>query len=344
MSDAMIQSLTALRKRKTTRRKLLADAGLAGAAVALGSGLAGTPGRGGAADAATLTTTYGTGKGKFAVTDNDILNFALNLEYLEAEYYNLGVNGVGLGDVDSTGIAGYGANAKAVATVVPPGTVTGGSTVPFATPVLQSYFSEIAADELLHVKFLRGALGGTHAVARPNIDFTDAFTNAAIAAGIISAGQTFNPFADEDSFLLGSFIFEDVGVTAYGGGSPYIKNANYILAAAGILAVEGYHASTVRSVLLQRGQSVPSLITAANQISALRNAASAGFNGVTPTDVPLSGATNSTTAGLAVVASNPTGGTYVRTFGSVLNIVYLNTTATPTPGGFFPSGMNGRIR
>ena len=76
------------------------------------------------------------------VTDTDILNFALNLEYLEAEYYLRAATGSGLSDADS------GSNA---------GTVTGGQMVTFATPAIKQYALEIANDELAHVRFLRKA-------------------------------------------------------------------------------------------------------------------------------------------------------------------------------------------
>lgn len=243
-----------------------------------------------------------------SITDTDILNFALNLEYLEAEFYLRAVSGTGLSDTDA------GTNA---------GTVTGGSQVVFKTPAIQQYAQEIANDELAHVRFLRKTLG-TSAVARPAIDLTNSFNAAAAAAGI---GATFNPFADEDSFIVGAFTFEDVGVTAYHGAATQLTVQGNLAAAAGILATEAYHAGEIRTLLAQLGTP---FITYANQISALR--ATAG------------GGNETSVSGTTIVAADSNSISYDRTTDQVLHIVYLSPTAgVVNMGGFYPNGMNGKI-
>lgn len=285
--------------------------GIAGAAALAAIGLAGS---GSPAQATNNNnTTFGEPAGP---PDADILTFALNLEYLEAEFYLFAATGSGLAASDRTG-AGQ-------------GTVTGGAAVPFRSGAIQQYAQRIAVDEQAHVKFLRAALtaAGVTPIGEPNINLTQSFTTLAIAAGLIVQGQTFNPFADDISFLLGASIFEDVGVTAYAGAARYIGTPDYLEAAAGILAVEAYHSGAIRTLLANIGAGV-----AFGKISALR----ATLSGK-PDDQGILIPGNN----YNIVPNDINALAFRRSTSQVLNIVYGNTTATP--GLFFPNGLNGNIK
>lgn len=246
------------------------------------------------------------------VTDADILNFALNLEYVEAEFYIRAFLGRGLDAADRDGVGGS-------------GFVLGGSQVPFQTAGIAGYARKIAVDEVNHVRFLRRVLGN-QAVGAPNIDLLNSFNALAAAAGLIPAGTQFNPFADETSFLIGAFVFEDVGVTAYAGAARLLVNKDYLDAAASILAIEAYHSGSIRTVLAARGQQA-----ATDAISAVRAKAGGGKD-------------QGLTAGSLAFNISPSDSdslAYRRTTTEVLNIVYNGNSAG---GGFLPNRMNGTIR
>lgn len=247
-------------------------------------------------------------------SDGAVLNFALNLEYLEAQFYSYAVNGCGLPDNLTTGTGTR-------------GTVTGGKKVHFSSRAVRQYAEEIAGDERAHVEFLRKALGSS-AVAQPQIDIQNSFTAAARAAGLIGEQQMFDPYANENNFLLAAFIFEDVGVTAYKGAAPLITNKTYLEAAAGILAVEAYHAANIRTSLYEKD-----LAREAGKISGARDS----LDGTSDDDQGIikDGRAN-------IVPSDGNGIAFSRTADRVLNVVYL-TPKKATSGGFFPKGVNGTI-
>ena len=296
------------------RRQVLGTMGLVGAGLVLGTG----------------TTALGQDAG--AATDAAVLNFALNLEYLEAAFYSAVA-----GKLDAFKALGGGD-----AAIILPEGVSGNTPSTFANPDFTKVAAEIAMDEMAHVKFLRAALGSA-AVDRPTLDIGPAFAAAATAtarnAGLIKGDAdltpAFNPYANDLFFLHGAFIFEDVGVTAYKGAARLISNKDYLEAAAGILSVEAYHAGEIRKALYRlRGEDTPYGVKVGplvNAISALRAAVGGGKDqGIVNSDDSAN-----------IVPADENGIAFSRSTSEVLAIVYLGGSGK---GGFFPDGLNGAIK
>jgi hypothetical protein len=337
-----VKTLDSLVEKALSRRTFMAGAGAvaATAAVAGCSSNSGMTSGGGGGGGTTPPATY---------TDADILNFALNLEYLEAQFYLYAATGSGLASGDTAAPSGYtGTYTEGMVTVGNAAAVAG------LTSAQQEILNEIAFEEQTHVQFLRKALGSA-AVPMPNIDLSF-FGPLAVAASITTAATgtgSFNPFSSFDYFLVGAFIFEDVGVTAYAGAAPLISaagvTAGYLTAAAGILAVEAYHAGYVRTSLTGRAIAAGSAaaypyLAAANMVEALRatltvgNSAAPSTDGSVETLLVLPG---SITSPSAIVAADPTHAVgFSRTVDQVLHIVYGSPTVGVAKGGFFPSGVN----
>jgi hypothetical protein len=253
-----------------------------------------------------------------ALNDGDYLNFALNLEYLEAEFYLRAATGNGLSTAD------IGSS---------PGAVTGGAQVPSLTALQSQYINEIAQNELDHVRFLRSALGSA-AVARPAIDLTF-FGPLAMVATITTTPTAFNPFSSYANYLIGAFTFEDVGVTAYHGAALALTDKGHLTAGAEIHAVEAYHAASIRAQIVAIDATAtpsPGLTAIANKVSALRGM--------------LGGGAETTLGSMSIVASDSNSIGFKRTPDQVMHIVYggAGTSGVIAKGGFFPNGLNGNIK
>ena len=304
------------------------------------------------------------------LTDTDYLNFALNLEFLEANFYTLADSGQ---TIDGLGLSLKGTGAQGV--VLTKGDNNYKSCrVPFSSTLVQGFAKELAAEERNHVNLLQSALGSA-AVAQPQIDLYKGFNTFASFMGV--GLTTFDPFADDFSFLLGAYLFEDLGVTAYTGALPLLTGNQALDNAAGLGAAEAYHAGLIRNTIRLLDQTsgyniagigyfneppgVASQIT--DDISRLRaildgtetqgtllNPVPTGDDiglGVQGTDLGIASMSADGASSVVNAATDPLrtakgGGSMItaRTPAQVLAILYVAVSGT---NGFFPNRLNGPI-
>lgn len=159
-------------------------------------------------------------------TEVQVLQFALNLEYLESEFYTYAQYGYG--------IENFGIGVSGLANSPNPtggGTTTGGAKIPISNDLVFTLetLNQIGADERAHVTLLRSALG-SNAIAKPNINLA--------ASG---------PVTNQSQFLAMGRMLEDTGLSAYIGSANLLSTPTIIFTAARIVGTEGEHVSTIRT-------------------------------------------------------------------------------------------------
>jgi Ferritin-like domain len=247
-----------------------------------------------AAGAAMATGTVKLNADPSSPTVVDVLQFALNLEYLEAEFYTTATMGKTIDQV-GIGISGSGRS----------GPTTGWHQVSFSnsTVFTGTVASQIGLDERNHVTLLRTALqnAGIQPIAKPEINLN--------ALGI--------GFANEAQFLTLARVFEDIGVSAYGGAAQLtsVTSSPYIGTAARILAAEAEHVANIRLQVARLAIATSKL----DSVDIIPPPSGTYFFSIDPS----------------------TGLTAVRTPGQVLYLAY--NAANATSGGFFPNGVNGNL-
>jgi Ferritin-like domain len=279
-------------QRALNRRKFMIGMSLAGGAV--GASLAGCSSE----SNQTPSTVLAAGPSEF-----DILNFALNLEFLETTFYSFATQGT---DLPASLIAGS-------------GPVTGApSKLTFLNQQVTDLLNEIFFDEMSHVIALQNVLGSSQ-IKRPALNLA--------AAGPVTGAD----------FITIARQFVDVGASAYAGGIALLTGAN-LATVAQILPVEGFHAGALRLIAIQQGLpfapadglDVPTSDPGAEVLATQGPTAAGGFfatagKSTATTGVPAGLAFTRSASQVLQIVYNAPGQTGV------------------TKGAFFPNGLNGNI-
>ncbi|KAG2540834.1 desiccation-related protein PCC13-62-like [Panicum virgatum] len=263
--------------------------------------------------------------------DVDPMQFALNLEYTEAEFFLHAAYGVGLDEIAPKLALG--------------GPLPMGARKANLDEVTWRIVAEFGLQEVGHVRAIQRTVGG---IPRPLIDLgAHNFARIMDAAFGYRLNPPFDPYINSLNFLLASYVVPYLGLNGYVGTNPIIDGYETKKLLAGLLGVEAGQDAVFRGLLFERlGEVVPPYgnITVAeftDRVSALRNRL--GRCGVmdegltVPRELGAEGAicTN-------VLSADRDSLSYARTPAELLRALYL-TGDEHMPGGFYPEGANGRI-
>ncbi|CAF2113633.1 unnamed protein product [Brassica oleracea] len=269
--------------------------------------------------------------GNMSATDVDLVHFAMNLEFTEAEFFLKASTGKGLDAFNATLAKG--------------GPPPIGAKKANLDPITNRIIEEFGYQEIGHLRAIADMTGG---IPRPLLNLTREnfamFMDRAVGR---RSNPRFDPYTNSLNYLLASYYIPYVGLTGYVGAIPYLVYFNIKRLVAGLLGVESGQDGVIRTLLYERqnekveeygGVTVAELT---NEISNLRN--ELGMCGIKDEGlfVPLwLGAENRTTSN--ILSANPYSLSYDRTPQEILRVMY-GTGNERRPSGFWPCGANGRI-
>ncbi|KAK3407400.1 hypothetical protein EUGRSUZ_K03461 [Eucalyptus grandis] len=263
-------------------------------------------------------------------SDVDRVQFAMNLEFLEAEFFLRGSLGQGL---DS--IAPY------LAQGGPP--PVGGAKADL-DPITRRIIEEFGYQEVGHLRAIYTRVGG---IRRPLLNLSAQNFETLFDRAVGRQLQPpFNPYGNTVNYLLASYVIPYVGLVGYVGTIPFLESYNSKSLVASLLGVESGQDAVLRTLLYERADEKvePYNMTVAEftgHLSRLRNElAMCGLKDegiMVPKEL---GAENRTTSN--VLSADVYSVSYSRTPPEILRIIY-NSGSEYKPGGFYPEGGNGRI-
>jgi rubrerythrin len=165
--------------------------------------------------------------------DIEILNYALTLEFLEADFYRQGLDNIGREELTNTVLDNLSQDKR-------PDT---GSIATFHDKLQEQLYEDLETirdHEIDHAETLAGVIESLDAepVAEPEFEFGEAVEEPA-------------------AFIATGAALEDTGVSAYAGAAPFIEDAGLVPPALSIHSVEARHASFLRVLNAQTGFPTP---------------------------------------------------------------------------------------
>jgi len=268
--------------------------------------------------------------GPVTAMEVDILNFALNLEYLEGEYFNGALYGEGIDKFDPS--------------------LSGGGPPPIGIelanldPATRDIVQQFGLQEVGHVRIIRETV--KKAIPRPQLDLRvevwAKFFEEALGYRLI---PPFNPYENSVNFVLSVYFLPYMGLTGYVGANPNLTSPTAKRLVAGLLGVESGQDAVIRHWLYERSnlKVYPYPITVAEmtaKISILRNIL--GKTGIVdegvivPKELGAEGRVSGN-----ILSADPNSLSYSRTPRKILRVLY-GTGNESIAGGFYPHGANGR--